>query len=207
MRVLLIPLIATIFAGCATPPDKITQRATALTAAAPTYPKVAKRDGIEGTARVRFCVLADGTVEQVQVEESSGSTHLDAAAVDAVKRSKFRPAQTASGKSVDSCDTAPYRFVLEKAPEPVQASWADRVRLAVRKNIIVAKPFADNPLVEVDVWLASDGYILSRVLAKGSGTPAWDAAVLRALDRTERIPVDDNGKVPSRLRLVFQPNP
>jgi TonB family protein len=207
MRVLLLSLVATIFAGCATPPDKIVQRATTLTAAAPIYPKVAKRYGIEGTARVRFCVLADGGVEQVQVEESSGSTHLDAAAVDAVKRSKFRPAQTASGKSVDSCATAPYRFVLEKAPEPAQASWADRVRLTVRKNIIVAEPIAGNPLTEVDVWLASDGYILSRVLAKGSGTPAWDAAVLSALDRTERLPVDDNGKIPSRLRLVFQPNP
>jgi colicin import membrane protein len=77
----------------------------------------------------------------------------------------------------------------------------------VRKNIIVAEPIAGNPLTEVDVWLASDGYILSRVLAKGSGTPAWDAAVLSALDRTERLPVDDNGKIPSRLRLVFQPNP
>lgn len=114
MRIVLISLIAIPAVGCVTPPDEIAQRATTLVSAAPIYPLAARRYGIEGTTRVRFCVLAEGTVEKIQVEESSGSTYLDVAAVDAVKRSTFRPAQTVSGRGVDSCTTALYRFILEK---------------------------------------------------------------------------------------------
>lgn len=91
------------------------------------------------------------------------------------------------------------------APAPASASWADLVRAAVRPNIIVAEKLDGNPRADVDVWVASDGYILSVVLARSSGVAAWDQAVVRALQKTERLPLDKDGRVPSRVFLSFRP--
>ena len=52
---------------------------------------------------------------------------------------------------------------------------------------------------------APDGTILSRRLVKPSGNAAWDEAVLRAIDRTETLPKDDNGRVPSSIVIGFTP--
>lgn len=112
-----LPLAATLLAAmltaCTLPTDAIVQPVASVQAAAPVYPLTARLYGIEGAVRVQFCVRADGAVVDIHVKESSGSAELDGAAVDAVKRSRFRPAQTASGKRVQSCISAPYRFVLE----------------------------------------------------------------------------------------------
>lgn len=107
------PLIALTLVACATPTDKISQPATVLRSAAPEYPAYARRHDIQGTVRLRVRVRADGRAGEVQVQESSGSPYLDAAAVDAAKKSEFHPAQTTSGRSVESWVIAPYTFRLE----------------------------------------------------------------------------------------------
>ena len=113
VRLLPVTLLAGLLAACATPADPITQPVASVQSVAPVYPLAARRYGMEGTVRVRLCVLPDGAVDQVQTTQSSGSPLLDAAAIEAVKRSTFRPAQTASGRRVRSCVLVPYRFVLE----------------------------------------------------------------------------------------------
>ncbi len=91
-------------------------------------------------------------------------------------------------------------------PRPQAASaWADQVRAAVRQNILLAGDVPGNPQAEVDVWLGPQGYILSMTLVASSGVEAWDKAVLDALKRTNRLPLDVDGRVPSRLRLAFRP--
>jgi protein TonB len=59
---------------------------------APRYPTQALRRGESGTVMVRAQIGPDGTANDVEVANSSGSRHLDRAAVDAVKRWRFRPA-------------------------------------------------------------------------------------------------------------------
>lgn len=113
MRPFLTALITGMLTACATSSDSITQTVASIKAVAPSYPLAARRYGIEGTVRVLFCVLPDGAVEDVKAQQTSGSTLLDAAAVDAIRRSTFQPAQTASGRRVRSCALVPYRFVLE----------------------------------------------------------------------------------------------
>lgn len=112
-RLLSATLLVAMLTACTLPTDAIVQPVASVQTAAPVYPLTARRYGIEGAVRVQFCVRADGAAVDVHVKESSGSAELDGAAVDAVKRSRFRPAQTASGKRVESCISAPYRFVLE----------------------------------------------------------------------------------------------
>jgi colicin import membrane protein len=41
------------------------------------------------------------------------------------------------------------------------------------------------------------------VIVKSSGVPAWDEAVLKAVDKTAVLPRDENGKVPSPMLLSF----
>ena len=45
------------------------------------YPKNAKRLGQTGTVKVTFTVMADGTIEKTSVEQTSGFTSLDEAAM------------------------------------------------------------------------------------------------------------------------------
>jgi colicin import membrane protein len=85
------------------------------------------------------------------------------------------------------------------------ASWAGRVRGRVKPNIVFSDDIPGNPSAEVEVKLAPDGTIVSRRLVKSSGHKAWDDAVLRALDKTEVLPRDTDGRVPPAGVLVFRP--
>jgi colicin import membrane protein len=80
------------------------------------------------------------------------------------------------------------------------------VKARVRPNIVFADNAPGNPEALVEVRLAPDGTIVSKRLKKASGYKAWDDAVLRALDRTETLPRDTDGRVPSGpVDLVFRP--
>jgi colicin import membrane protein len=85
------------------------------------------------------------------------------------------------------------------------ASWGSRVQARVRPNITFAEVVVGNPEAVVEVRLAPDGTIVSKRIKKSSGHKGWDEAVLRALDKTEVLPRDTDGSVPSGGELVFKP--
>lgn len=84
-------------------------------------------------------------------------------------------------------------------------SYAGLIRARVRPNIVFTDDVAGNPMAEVEVRLAPDGTITSRRLVKSSGVKSWDEAVLRALDKTEVLPKDVDGRVHSPLTIEFKP--
>ncbi len=84
-------------------------------------------------------------------------------------------------------------------------SYAGRIRARVKPNIVFTEDVAGNPVAEVEVRMAPDGTITSRKVTKSSGNKAWDDAVLRALDRTEVLPRDADGRVHSPLLMEFRP--
>ena len=87
------------------------------------------------------------------------------------------------------------------------ASYAGRLKGRVRPNIIYPEiSVSENPTAEVLVKLAPDGTIVSKKLTKPSGNSAWDTAVLKAIDKTERFPRDTDGSVPSEIVFTFTPN-
>src|SRR5688572_2320538 len=65
-----------------------------ISSPAPRYPARALRQGERGTVLVRAQVGVDGVPSEVSVGRSSGSRELDRAAVDAVRRWRFRPAMS-----------------------------------------------------------------------------------------------------------------
>src|SRR5262249_51648628 len=60
----------------------------------PTYPELARKNNIQGTARLQVVVAADGSIKDIKV--LGGSPVLVQAAVDAVKKWKY---ETASAES------------------------------------------------------------------------------------------------------------
>jgi colicin import membrane protein len=84
-------------------------------------------------------------------------------------------------------------------------SYAGRIRARVRPNIVFTEDVAGNPMAEVEVRMAPDGTITSRKIVKSSGARSWDEAVLRALDKTEVLPRDVDGRVHTPLIIEFKP--
>jgi colicin import membrane protein len=85
------------------------------------------------------------------------------------------------------------------------ASYGGKVRAKVKPNIVFTEELAGNPSAEVEVRTALDGTIMSQRLIKSSGNKAWDDAVVKAIIRTEVMPRDVDGRVPTPMILEFRP--
>ncbi len=85
------------------------------------------------------------------------------------------------------------------------ANYAGKVVGAIRPNIVFTDVVQGNPAAEVEVITNPAGDIVGRKLRTSSGSPAWDDAVLRAIDRTGALPRDTNGRVPSPMLIRFRP--
>lgn len=86
------------------------------------------------------------------------------------------------------------------------ASYAGRVVARIKPNIVFTDDIPGNPAAEVELRVAPDGKILGRKITQSSGVKAWDDAVLRAVDRTEVLPRDVDGRVPSSMFVTFRPH-
>jgi len=90
-----------------------------------------------------------------------------------------------------------------KTPVGPSDSYGGRVRARIKPNITFAEDIEGNPAAEVEVRCAPDGTIVSRKLTKSSGNASWDAAVLKSIDKTEVLPRDVDGRVPSPIIINF----
>jgi colicin import membrane protein len=85
------------------------------------------------------------------------------------------------------------------------ASYLGRLAARVKPNIVFTESVNGNTGVEVDVRTSPSGNILSARITKSSGVKAWDDAVLRAIEKTEVLPRDTDGTIPSLIPFVFRP--
>jgi colicin import membrane protein len=85
------------------------------------------------------------------------------------------------------------------------ATYAGRLVGRIKPNITYPGDMVGNPRAEVEVRVAPDGTITSRRIVQSSGNKAWDDAVLRAIDKTEILPKDTDGRVPPFIVLGFRP--
>jgi periplasmic protein TonB len=80
----------------------------------PRYPATARRAGEQGTVMLRVLVSRDGSAVRVEIDKSSGSPHLDAAARETVKAWRFTPARRGA-EAIESWVVVPVVFRLEGA--------------------------------------------------------------------------------------------
>ena len=85
------------------------------------------------------------------------------------------------------------------------AAYSGRLAALVRSNLVFTGNLPDGAVAEVEVRAAASGMVLARRLVKSSGHADWDEAVLRAIDRTSRLPRDTDGRVPPVIIIAFKP--
>jgi protein TonB len=89
-----------------TPPEPLAR-------VAPLYPYTARARGIEGRVELLFVVQPDGSVSDVEVKSSLPRGTFDEAAMDAVKKWRFKPG-TKGGRPVATRVLLPLRFEIER---------------------------------------------------------------------------------------------
>ena len=82
--------------------------------------------------------------------------------------------------------------------------YADKVRRAVRPNISWGGETEGLETV-IAVRCSPTGTLLSASISRSSGNAAWDAAALRAVQRTDPMPLDTNGKTPEHFSITLRP--
>lgn len=142
-------------------------------------------------------------LQQEQQKTQLAKTEADAKKIAELRKQQIdrmnRMADQASG-SGDASSTG-----SAKQSSGPSASYAGRIIARIKPNITYTESLAGNPVADVEVRTSPDGTIISRKLIKSSGVKSWDDAVINAIDKTEKLPPDVDGRVIPSLTLGFRP--
>jgi colicin import membrane protein len=146
--------------------------------------------------------LAEDKKRQAQEDKRKQDAleKASAKAAEARRQENIRRMQGLAGAT--GGETAKGTALRDSGPS---GSYGGKVAAKVRPNIVYPDAIAGNPRAVVQVRAAPDGTIVGKKLIQSSGNKAWDDAVLRALDKTESLPRDVDGRVPSSLEIGFRP--
>ena len=143
---------------------------------------------------------ADEKKRQQEQAQKAKQDKEDDARADALRQENLQRMQGMAGASGGPNATG----TALKSSGP-SASYAGRLVGRIKPNINYPGETIGNPRAEVEVRVAPDGTITSRRIVQSSGNKAWDDAVLRAIDKTEILPKDTDGRVPPFIVLGFRP--
>ena len=133
-------------------------------------------------------------------QKEAAEAKADAARADAMRKENLKRMQGLAGASGGENSTG----TALKSSGP-SASYAGRLVARIKPNITYPGDVVGNPRAEIEVKVSADGTITSRRIVQSSGNKAWDDAVLRAIDKTEVLPRDTDGRVPPVIVLGFRP--
>ncbi len=133
-------------------------------------------------------------------EKAAAESKADAARTEAMRQENLKRMQGMAGASGGEKASG----TALKASGP-SASYAGRLVGSIKPNITYPGDVMGNPRAEVEVRVGMDGVIQSRRIVQTSGNKAWDEAVLRAIDKTQILPKDTDGRVPPVIVLGFRP--
>jgi colicin import membrane protein len=143
---------------------------------------------------------ADEKKRQQEQAQKAKQDKEDDARTDALRQENLQRMQGMAGAS--GGPNASGTALKSSGPS---ASYAGRLVGRIKPNITYPGDVVGNPRAEVEVRVAPDGTITSRRIVQSSGNKAWDDAVLRAIDKTEILPKDTDGRVPPFIVLGFRP--
>jgi colicin import membrane protein len=138
--------------------------------------------------------------KRLEAKKQLQQNQANAAALEAQRKQNIARAMGLADAS--GGETA--KGTAQKSAGP-SASYGGMVRARVKPNIVFTEDIAGNPSAEVEVRTALDGTIMSQRLVKTSGNKAWDDAVVKAIIRSEKMPRDTDGRVPTPMILEFRP--
>jgi colicin import membrane protein len=137
--------------------------------------------------------------EKADREKAEKAEKADAARLAALRDANLKRIQGLAGATGGPADTG--AAVRSSGPS---AGYAGRIMARIKPNIVFSDSLDGNPMATVEVKLAPDGTIIAKRLVKSSGVKLWDDAVLRAIDRTEILPRDTDGRVPPPFQIDFR---
>jgi colicin import membrane protein len=141
--------------------------------------------------------LAD---EQAEKKKLADKTRQDEAKQAAIREANLRRMMAQAGSSDDPAANG--KAARTSGPS---AGYAGRIKARIKPNIVLTGNVVGDPLATIEIRLAPDGTIVGKKLVKSSGSPTWDETVLRAIDRTEVLPRDVDGRVPPSMSIDFRP--
>jgi colicin import membrane protein len=137
--------------------------------------------------------------DEAKAAKAKARQQEDAKRMEALRQENLRRMQGMANATGEEGSTG--KAARSEGPS---SSYAGRIRARVRPNIVFTDDVSGNPTAEVEVRMAPDGTIVSKRVVKPSGVRSWDEAVLRALDKTEVLPRDVDGRVHSPLIIAFR---
>jgi colicin import membrane protein len=149
--------------------------------------------------------------EQAKRKEEEAARKAEAEKLAKAEAQKKEQAEQAR-KQAEADDAARRKAAVERARQLAgdderdagpSGDYAARIRAVVRPNIVFTDSAPGNPVAEVEVHTGPTGAIISRRITKSSGVKSWDEAVLRALDRTEKLP-SDSGRYWNPMLISFK---
>jgi colicin import membrane protein len=159
----------------------------------------ARREREEREAKAR------AEAEEKKRREQEAAKAKAAEKAEAEKIAKLREEQMKRILGQAGATGAPQSTGTAQRDAGPSASYAGRIVARVRPNIVLTETVPPTLRAEVEVRAAPDGTIIGRRLVRSSGNKDWDEAVLRAIDRTEVLPRDTDGRVPSTIVIGFTP--
>ena len=119
-----------------------------------------------------------------------------------LKRGLANPYDTlnpfSSSKNSDS--TSNTKSKPSSTTPSLSSSYKEKIKASVMSN---ASEQPNAGPVSVKIKSRPDGKILAKQLIRSSGDPDWDNAILQAIDKTEKLPTDIDGRTPTTMVVIF----
>ena len=160
----------------------------------------AKREDAKRAEAKRVEAERQRAAEQAEQKKLAEQTKKDEARQAAIREANLRKMMKEAGSSDNPAATG----TAAQTAGP-SAGYAGRIRAQVRPNIVLTASIEGNPQATVAVRVSLDGTIVGRKIVKSSGSAAWDETVLRAIDKTEKLPKDVDGTIPPTFEITFRP--
>jgi colicin import membrane protein len=141
--------------------------------------------------------LAAEQAEQKRVAEQAKK---DEARQAAIRDANLKRMMKQAGTSDDPAATG----TAARTAGP-SSGYAGRIKARIKPNIVLTAALDGNPAATVEIRVAPDGTIVGKKLVTSSGSSVWDETVLRAIDKTDGLPKDTDGRVPPTMILEFRP--
>ena len=144
--------------------------------------------------------LKDKEAKKLQEQKEAKPSPADTKKLEALRQENMKRIAGMAGATGDENATG----TAQRSAGPSD-SYGGRIRGRIKPNITFTEDIASNAPAEVEVRCAPDGTIVGKKLIKSSGNAAWDDAVLKAIDKTEILPRDIDGRIHSPLVISFRP--
>jgi colicin import membrane protein len=123
-----------------------------------------------------------------------------------LNRLRMREEAESEARQLRESQAAAAREQAAAAASRARTAWTNKLAAKIRGNIMLPPNVTGNPEALVEMSLLPDGGLLNVKIKKSTGNPALDAAIERAVRKSDPLPKpDDPGAFARDLAFTFRP--